>query len=131
MIREKTSSDFTSENVIKNISVIKTYFEKRNATCSMSEKDVYQFIYKDMLKNQEKNIICEINLKAEKAKIKISSDIQEDDSVYEMDDLMNYLYADLMKILFGGENRYVVRVYGSYFLVEPLDLCDTDRKSVV
>lgn len=125
MIREKISSDFTSENVIKNINIIKTYFEKRNATCSMSEKDIYQFIYKDRLKNQEKNIICDINLKEEKAKIKISSDIQEDDSVYEMDDLMNYLYADLMKILFGGENRYVVRVYGSYYLAEPLDFCDT------
>ncbi|MDE6844698.1 MAG: hypothetical protein K2J99_02885, partial [Lachnospiraceae bacterium] len=125
MIREKTSCDFTSENVIKNICIIKGYFEKRNAICSMSEESIYQFIYKDKIRNKEKNIFCSINLKEVKAKIKISRDIQEEDSIYEIDDLIDYLYADLMKILFGGENRYVVRIYGSYYLAKPLDLHDT------
>jgi len=125
MIREKISYDFTSENVVKNISVVKAYFEKRNAICSTSEKDIYSFIYTDKIRDKEKKVICTINLKDERAEIKISSEIQEDDSAYEMDDLINYLYADLMKILFGGENRYVVRVYGSYYLAKPLDLNDT------
>ena len=51
--------------------------------------------------------------------------MNEENSVYEVDDLLNGVFADLMRVLFGGKNRYVIRVYGRYFLNKSLNINDT------
>lgn len=125
MIREKISDDFTSKNVIQNIDVIKGYFEKKKAICSVDEELIYEYLYKDKVRNNEKIISCSFNLKEEKAQIKLTIDIIEEDSIYEIDGLLDRIFADIMKILFGGENRYVIRVYGRYYHGKTIDFNDT------
>ena len=125
MIKEKISDDFTSKNIIQNIDVIKGYFEKKNAICSADEELIYKYLYKDKVRDKEKEISCSFNLKDEKAQIKLTIDIIEEDSVYEIDGLLDRIFADIMKILFGGENRFVIRVYGRYYHGKDLNFNDT------
>ncbi|EDS79329.1 hypothetical protein ACSXBY_15450 (plasmid) [Clostridium perfringens] len=125
MIREKINNDFKSDNVIQNIDIIKGYFEKKNATCSANNDLIYQYLYKDKFKNKERTISCSFNLKEIQANIVLSTDISEEDSIYEIDDILNKIFADIMKILFGGKNNYIIRVYGRYYLSKSIDLNDT------
>lgn len=78
----------------------------------------------EKIKNREICISCEIDLRENIAKIIFLCDIPED-YMYEIDDLIKNLYADLMPILFAGENSYVVRVYGRYYHASTIDLNGT------
>lgn len=120
MIQEKISNDFRSDNVIQNIDIIKGYFEKKGAICATHENDVYQYSYNDQIRNEESTILCSFNLKEEKAQIKLTVDIDNESVEYEIDILLEKIFADLMKILMGGKERYVIRVYGRYYLINPL-----------
>lgn len=125
MIREKISNDFKSNNVVQNIDIIKGYFEKKNAICSVNNDLTYEYLYIDKLKDNEINISCSFSLKEIQAKIVLTVDVSEEYSIYEVDGILDRIFADIMKILFGGENRYVIRVYGRYYLSRTLDLNDT------
>ena len=125
MVREKISRDFKSENVRQNLEAIKGYFEKNGATCYAKDALSYQYTYISKYHNKDFNILCCFDIRDENAEIKISADINEEDSIYEIDNLLDNLFADLMRILFGGKTKYVIRVYGKYYLRKALELNET------
>lgn len=126
MIREKISHDFKSQNVFQNIDGIKGYFERNGAICTTTDSSTYEYVYKHNFKDKISTLLCSFNLKAENAEIKLTANVDnEENSIYEIDDLLNKLFADLMIILFGGKEKYVIRVYGRYYLASPLKLNNT------
>ena len=125
MIREKENSNLLSANIKKNLNVIKAYFEKKNAICQNIEENIYEYTYEDKFRSTDIEIACYFNLKGEKALIKISSDFKEDESIYEVENLFNRIFSELFQILLAGDEKYVVRIYGSYFLEKPIQFHNT------
>lgn len=125
MIKEKENNNFLSINIKKNLNVIKAYFEKKNAICQNFEEDIYEYTYEDKFRSTNIKIACYFNLKQDKALIRISSVFQEDESTYEIEDLFNRIFSELFQILLEGDEKYVVRIYGSYFLEKPLQFHNT------
>ena len=120
MVREKENNNLMSANIKKNLNVIKAYFEKKNAICQNIEENIYEYTYEDKFRSTDIKIACYFNLKKEKALIRISSSFKEDESIYEIENLFNRIFSELFQILLEGDEKYVVRIYGSYFLEKPI-----------
>ncbi|WP_394884756.1 hypothetical protein [Clostridium butyricum] len=121
MIYTKTIDSLKSELIKENKDLLKTYFEKRDAQCTINE-NCYTYTYNDTFHNKAINVICDFSFDDKNTLLKLSIDCNENESKYEIDDYCNNVLASISLLLFSGKNKYIVRIYSKYYSQYDLDL---------
>ncbi len=104
---------------------MKSYFEKRGATCSLdhSNPNVYQFSFQDIFHKKEITVNVQFNLKkSENPSLKIKIVNDELINAYDIEDYSNQLFAQIYMKLMEGPTKYIVRIYAKYFSQESQDM---------
>lgn len=118
MITEKKYSNFNISALPNNLDVLKSFFEKMNATCIVrsTEKDVYSFDYSDSFHSKDLHVTVQFNLQ-DTSKPSLLIRIIWDDLLnsYDIDDYANHLFTQIYLKLMEGPTRYVVRIYAKYY----------------
>ena len=115
---EKEYKNFNLTNLPGNIDAMKSYFERRNATCivDVSEENIYKFSFTDTFKSKEISVNVYFNLQElDNPSLKIKIDNDESINKYDIEDYSNHLLAQIYTKLIEGPNKYVVRVYARFY----------------
>ncbi|KUO71447.1 MAG: hypothetical protein APF81_09095 [Desulfosporosinus sp. BRH_c37] len=115
--------EYTEVKFIRDIELIKSYFEMKNATCITDIKEnEFKFIFKDKFHSNNINVYITFFLKLKNWKLKIAIETEFVINQYEIDDYFNKIFSDIYIRSLEGTDKYFIRIYAKCYSLEEVNI---------